>query len=84
VFSALGKLGFKDAVPPLGRRYSIPTDLINRDKSSAMRIDHVLANDAIEIIAGEVVQNATSNHASDHHPVMVEFRIRGEQSPPPT
>lgn len=81
VFSALEKLGFKDAVPPLGRRYSIPTDLINRDKSSAMRIDHVLANDAIEVIAGEVVQNAASNRASDHHPVLVEFRICGERSP---
>ena len=84
VFSALGKLGFKDAVPPIGRRYSIPTDLINRDKSSAMRIDHVLANDAIEVIAGEVVQNAASNRASDHHPVMMEFRIRDERSPLPT
>jgi len=84
VFDALGKLGFKDAIPPLGRRYSIPTDLINRDKSSAMRIDHVLANDAVEVIAGEVVQNAASNRASDHHPVMVEFRIRGEGSPLPT
>jgi endonuclease/exonuclease/phosphatase (EEP) superfamily protein YafD len=48
-----------------------------------MRIDHVLANDAIEVIAGEVVQSADSNRASDHHPVMVEFRIRGERSPPP-
>jgi len=84
VVSALEKLGFKDAVPPLGRRYSIPTDLINRDKSSAMRIDHVLANDAIEVIAGEVVQNAASNRASDHHPVMVEFRICGERSRLPT
>jgi len=78
VFTALGKLGFKDAVPASGRRYSIPTDLINVDKSSAMRIDHVLANDAIEIVGGEVVQNAASNRASDHHPVLVEFRIRAE------
>ena len=58
VFSALEKLGFKDAVPPLGRRYSIPTDLINRDKSSAMRIDHVLANDAIEVVAAAVAASA--------------------------
>lgn len=43
-----------------------------------MRIDHVLANDAIEIIAGEVVQNSGTNRASDHHPVMLEFRIRGQ------
>src|SRR5207244_3550535 len=47
VFGALEALGLKDAVPPAGRRYSMPTDLINLDKSSAIRIDHILANDAI-------------------------------------
>jgi endonuclease/exonuclease/phosphatase family metal-dependent hydrolase len=76
VFDALGKLGFKDAIPLAGRRYSMPTDLINRDKSSAMRIDHVLANDGIEVAGGEVVHTAASNRASDHHPVRLEFRIR--------
>ena len=75
VFDTLGKLGFRDAVPPEGRRYSIPTDLINRDKSSAMRIDHVLANNDVEVLGGEVVQTPASNCASDHHPVMLEFRI---------
>jgi endonuclease/exonuclease/phosphatase family metal-dependent hydrolase len=76
VFRALGELGLKDAIPPTGRRYSMPTDLINKDKSSAMRIDHILANDAIEIVGGEVVHSAASNRASDHHPVLVEFRLR--------
>jgi len=76
VFDTLGKLGFKDAIPPAGRRYSIPTDLINRDKSLAMRIDHVLANGGIEVVGGEVVQTAASNCASDHHPVMLDFGIR--------
>ena len=76
VFDTLAKLGFKDAIPPAGRRYSMPTDLINRDKSSAMRIDHVLANDDVEVMGGEVVQTAASNCASDHHPVTLGFRIR--------
>ena len=76
VFDALGKLGFNDAVPPAGRRYSMPTDMINRDKGSAMCIDHVLANDGVEVAGGEVVHTAASNRASDHHPVMLEFRIR--------
>jgi endonuclease/exonuclease/phosphatase family metal-dependent hydrolase len=75
VFRALGELGLKDAIPLAGRRYSIPTDLINTDKSSAMRIDHILANDVIEIVGGEVVHSAASNRASDHHPVLVEFRL---------
>ena len=76
VFAVLSRLGLRDAVPPAGRRYSIPSDLISTDKSSAMRIDHVLANDGIEIASGEVVHSPASNRASDHHPVMVEFRIR--------
>ena len=75
VFSRLAEFGLRDAIPKSGRRYSIPTDLINLDKSSGMRIDHVLANDAIEVVGGEVIHNAASNRASDHHPVMLEFRL---------
>jgi len=76
VFAALNKLGLNDAVPRLGRRFSIPTDLLSLDKSSAMRIDHVLANQRIEIVSGEVVHSPASNRSSDHHPVTVEFRVR--------
>jgi endonuclease/exonuclease/phosphatase (EEP) superfamily protein YafD len=76
VFGALGKFGLRDAVPPAGRRYSIPTDLISLDKSSGIRIDHILANNQIEVVAGEVAQSAASNCASDHHPVIVEFQLR--------
>lgn len=76
VFSALSRFGLRDAIPQAGRRYSMPTDLINRDKSSAMRIDHILANDDIEVAAGEVVHTSDTNRASDHHPVLVEFCIR--------
>jgi endonuclease/exonuclease/phosphatase family metal-dependent hydrolase len=77
VFGALGESGLHDAIPPAGRRYSIPTDMLNRDKGSAVRIDHILVNDAIEVVTGEVVHSAASNLASDHHPVMIEFRVRG-------
>jgi endonuclease/exonuclease/phosphatase family metal-dependent hydrolase len=76
VFGALRERGLRDAVPPAGRRYSIPTDLLNLDKRSAIRIDHILANDAIEVLAGEVLHSPESNLASDHHPVMIEFRLR--------
>jgi endonuclease/exonuclease/phosphatase family metal-dependent hydrolase len=76
VFGALGKHGLKDAIPLAGRRYSIPTDLISLDKSSGMRIDHILANEGIEVVAGEVVHSTATNLASDHHPVVLEFLIR--------
>jgi endonuclease/exonuclease/phosphatase family metal-dependent hydrolase len=75
VFGALTERGLVDAIPRAGRRYSIPTDLLNLDKSSAVRIDHILANDAIEVLSGEVVHSPLSNRASDHHPVMIEFRV---------
>jgi len=75
VFAELAKFGLRDAIPAPGRRYSIPTDLINLDKRSAMRIDHILANAAIEVVAGEVVHSPESNRASDHHPVILKFRL---------
>jgi endonuclease/exonuclease/phosphatase family metal-dependent hydrolase len=75
VFRALEALGLRDAVPLAGRAYTMPTDLINRDKRSAIRIDHILVNEKIKILGGRVVQSAGSNRASDHHPVMIEFLI---------
>jgi len=75
VFSGLAKLGLTDAIPRAGRRYAMPTDLINADKSSGMRIDHILVNDAIAVVGGEVVHSPASNQASDHHPVMMDFRV---------
>ena len=75
VFGALGAIGFHDAIPPANRRYTMPTDLINKDKSSAMRIDHILVNDTIKVVMGEVIHSADSNRASDHHPVKLDFQI---------
>jgi endonuclease/exonuclease/phosphatase family metal-dependent hydrolase len=80
VFGALRERGLSDAIPPAGRRYSIPTDLLSTDKSSAMRIDHILANDSIEVLSGEVLHSPASNQASDHHPVMITFRVRAPAS----
>jgi endonuclease/exonuclease/phosphatase family metal-dependent hydrolase len=54
----------------------MPTDLISLNKSSAIRIDHILANEAIEVVHGEVVHSRASNRASDHHPVLLDFRLR--------
>ena len=75
VFDALGRLGFADAVPLAGRRFSIPTDLISTMKDSGMRIDHVVVSSDIRVIAGGVLQSAASNRASDHHPVWIEFEV---------
>jgi endonuclease/exonuclease/phosphatase family metal-dependent hydrolase len=84
VFGALAKFGLEDAIPQTGRRYSIPTDLISLDKSSGMRIDHILANSAIVVGGGEVVHSAQTNRASDHHPVVLDFHLRSGSGKPGT
>lgn len=76
VFEALSALGFQDAIPAAGRRYTIPTDLLSEDKASAIRIDHVLCNEWIEVVGGEVIHTPDTNRASDHHPVCLDFHIR--------
>jgi endonuclease/exonuclease/phosphatase family metal-dependent hydrolase len=83
VFRALGEHGLRDVIPKEGRRYTIPTDLINSNKSSAIRIDHIMANDEIEVISGEVLHDENTNQASDHHPVVLEFELAyvGESGP---
>jgi endonuclease/exonuclease/phosphatase family metal-dependent hydrolase len=85
VFATLGRLGLHDAIPAMARRYSIPTDLISLDKTSGIRIDHILANDKIAVMHGEVVHSSASNRASDHHPVLLDFTIAqaGSVSPSP-
>jgi endonuclease/exonuclease/phosphatase family metal-dependent hydrolase len=84
VFATLGRLGLKDAIPAMARRYSIPTDLISLDKTSGIRIDHILANDKIAVVHGEVVHSPASNRASDHHPVLLDFTIAEPGSAPPS
>ena len=75
VFEAVAALGLYDAVPAEGRRYSMPTDLVSTVKDSAMRIDHVLVNDAVTVRGGEVVHAPDADRASDHYPVCVDFHL---------
>jgi endonuclease/exonuclease/phosphatase family metal-dependent hydrolase len=84
VFATLGRAGLRDAIPPAERRYSMPTDLISLNKNSAIRIDHILANAGIDVVHGEVVHSRASNRASDHHPVVLDFRLRQHAGHPPS
>jgi endonuclease/exonuclease/phosphatase family metal-dependent hydrolase len=76
VFPLLTDLGWRDAGPPPGRRYSIPTDLISADKTSAMRLDHLWVNAAVHIEHAEVIHHPAADRASDHYPVWAQVRPR--------
>ena len=75
VFAVLESLGLHDAIPMDGRHPTIPTRLISKNTDSSMRIDHILVNDQVKVVSGEVVRHPSTDLASDHYPVMVDFAI---------
>jgi endonuclease/exonuclease/phosphatase family metal-dependent hydrolase len=75
VFAAASALGLRDAVPPDGRRPTIPTRLISSADDSGMRIDHILVNSAVAVAHAEVVRHPAAERASDHYPVLADLRI---------
>jgi endonuclease/exonuclease/phosphatase family metal-dependent hydrolase len=75
VFSLLSARGLRDAIPPEGRRYSMPTDLRSPDKDGAMRLDHIFVSREIVMRHGEVLHHALSEVASDHHPVIADLAL---------
>jgi endonuclease/exonuclease/phosphatase family metal-dependent hydrolase len=83
VFEALAEIGFTDAVPKESRTPTIPTALIAKptenETSSAMRIDHVVGNSKVTIIAGGVLKTEDTDTASDHYPVWVDAVIKTDK-----
>ncbi len=76
VFSLLTARGLRDAIPPEGRRYSMPTDLRSPDKDAAMRLDHIFVSPQLAVRRGEVLHHALSEIASDHHPVVADLALQ--------
>ncbi len=83
VFAVLERHGLRDAIPPAGRRYSVPTDLRSADKDAAMRLDHICVGAAIEVLHGEVMHTPLSQLISDHHPVVADLVLRPAATDPP-
>lgn len=73
IFPSLADVGFQDAMPKSGRHYTIPTDLLNANKSTAMRLDHVFANSLVTVKSGTVVENPEVEWASDHRPLYLDI-----------
>lgn len=73
VFEMVERLGFRDAIPPLNRKPTMPTRLITDTTDSAMRIDHILCNTHVWIQNGWVEKTELADLSSDHYPVLVDF-----------
>ena len=83
VFALLAGRGLRDAIPPEGRRYSMPTDLRSADKDAAMRLDHIFVSGEFAVRRGEVLHHALSEIASDHHPVLADLDLAARPGPLP-
>lgn len=75
-----GRHLFEDVLPKLGmrdlstlQRPTIPTALLPGGKASAMRIDHVIGTGGIQVLHAAPIENALTDQASDHYPVLLEF-----------
>ena len=68
--------GLVDTHQPTGTlEYTLPTDLITKDKSFAIRIDYILATPNLKVKRAYTVRNAHAEAASDHYPIVTLFEI---------
>jgi len=67
--------GLHDAFEPSKRTYTLPTDLQNKDKSYAMRLDYFFVSPEIKVKDAYVIKNALTEKASDHYPICGTFEI---------
>jgi endonuclease/exonuclease/phosphatase family metal-dependent hydrolase len=81
VFRVLAEAGMRDAVPPDRRDITMPTDMLSVDKTSGMRLDHILVSDGVEVIDAEVVHHPDAEASSDHRPMLADIRLIAAENP---
>lgn len=55
--------------------YTIPTDLLSKDKSSGIRIDYIFCSPDFKIRNAYIVKNRFTEQASDHYPVVAVLEL---------
>ncbi len=55
--------------------YTIPTDMLSKDKDSGIRIDFIFCSKDMKVIDAGIIKNKDTERASDHYPVyaILEF-----------
>jgi len=55
--------------------FTMPTDLLDKNKSAASRIDFIFVSKDIKIIDANIIKNEFTEIASDHHPIYAVLEI---------
>ncbi|MEK6924730.1 MAG: endonuclease/exonuclease/phosphatase family protein [Nanoarchaeota archaeon] len=76
VLTSVGLVDTYRSAHPHSFDYTIPTDYLSKDKRSGVRIDYIFASPDIKVKDSYVIQNALTNKASDHHPVVAVLDIK--------
>lgn len=67
----LGKSGYLDTFLEKNKKFdfTIPTNLISKNKDSAMRIDYIFCSKDFRILKSGILKNKFTEQASDHYPI---------------
>jgi len=60
--------------------YTIPTDMLSKNKDSAMRIDHIFCSEDIKVLDSGIIKNELTEKASDHYPIYAVLDVGGKKS----
>ena len=58
-----------------GTDFTIPTDLMSRNKDAAARIDYIFASKNFKTLESGIIKNQTTEQISDHYPVYAVLEI---------
>jgi len=67
---SLGLVDTYKAVNPNKFSYTIPTDLLSKNKDSAMRMDFIFCSPDIKVKDAYVIKNSKTEVGSDHYPIV--------------
>lgn len=69
------KIRLNDTFQKSKNNYTIPTDFLSKDKSTAIRIDYIFCSKNFKIHKGGVIKNNLTERASDHYPIYAHLEI---------
>jgi endonuclease/exonuclease/phosphatase family metal-dependent hydrolase len=69
------KQGLIDVMKKYDDSFTIPTDYIDTIKDCPLRLDYFFVSKKIKVINARVIKNLSTEHASDHYPIVLEIEI---------
>jgi endonuclease/exonuclease/phosphatase family metal-dependent hydrolase len=76
---AVIKEGFNDSFKEKNKKwdFTIPTDMLSKNKKTGMRIDFTFCSKDIKVISSKIIKDKNSEIASDHYPSLTEVEVGG-------